>query len=123
MKMQIPVYETENFYIQAASRPFIDRTEGGHMYVCPKATGRDRTQLSPKLKLVIEYTKLTMVAGGGSEARYCQAWLITTTWETGAYSIHKARRSMCRFMVVPPRLPCKSMVMLSSCLTDIDWLL
>ncbi|HTE22306.1 MAG TPA: hypothetical protein VK674_04675 [Candidatus Limnocylindria bacterium] len=61
MKMQIPIYETENFYIQAASRPFIDRSEGGHIYVFPKAAVRDRTQLSPKL--AIEYMKLTMVAG------------------------------------------------------------
>ena len=30
MKTQIPIYETENFYIQAASRPFVDRAEGGH---------------------------------------------------------------------------------------------
>lgn len=61
MKMQIPIYETENFYIQAASRPFIDRAEGGHLYLFPKITLRDRTQLSPKL--AIEYTKLSMVIG------------------------------------------------------------
>ena len=61
MKMQIPIYETENFYIQAASHPFIDRTEGGHMYIFPKVAVRDRTQLSPKL--AIEYTKLSMVVG------------------------------------------------------------
>lgn len=61
MKMQIPVYETENFYIQAASRPFIDRAEGGHLYIFPKNPVRDRTQLSPEL--AIEYTKLSMVLG------------------------------------------------------------
>lgn len=61
MKMQIPIYETENFYIQAASRPFIDRDEGGHIYIFPKVPVRDRTQLSPKL--AIEYTKLSMVVG------------------------------------------------------------
>jgi diadenosine tetraphosphate (Ap4A) HIT family hydrolase len=61
MKTQIPIYETENFYIQAASRPFIDRTEGGHLYLFPKVTVRDRTQLSPKL--AIEYTKFSMVIG------------------------------------------------------------
>lgn len=59
--MQIPIYETEDFYIQAASRPFIDRTEGGHIYLFPKVAVRDRTQLSPKL--AIEYTKLSMVIG------------------------------------------------------------
>jgi len=59
--MNIPIYETENFEIQAAARPFIDRAEGGHLYIFPKAPVRDRTQLSPKL--AIEYTKLSMVAG------------------------------------------------------------
>lgn len=61
MKMQIPVYETENFYIQAATHPFIDRTEGGHLYIIPKFQVRDRTQLSSQL--AIEYTKLSMVVG------------------------------------------------------------
>jgi diadenosine tetraphosphate (Ap4A) HIT family hydrolase len=61
MKMQIPIYETENFYIQAASKPFIDRLEGGHVYIFPKITLRDRTQLSAKL--AIEYIKLSMIVG------------------------------------------------------------
>lgn len=43
MKMQIPIYETGNFYIQAATRPFVDRAEGEHMYVFPKVPIRDRT--------------------------------------------------------------------------------
>lgn len=59
--MQISVYKTDNFLIQAASRPFIDRTEGGHLYIFPKVPVRDRTQLSPKL--AIEYMKLSMVVG------------------------------------------------------------
>ncbi len=61
MKTQIPIYETENFYIQAASKPFIDRSEGGHIYIFPKNPVRNRTQLSPQL--AIEYTKLSMVVG------------------------------------------------------------
>ncbi|MEO5948877.1 MAG: hypothetical protein ABIP74_00555 [Candidatus Saccharimonas sp.] len=61
MKMQIPIYETTNFYIQAAERPFIDRSEGGHIYILPKVELKDRTQLSPKL--AIEYMKLSMVVG------------------------------------------------------------
>jgi len=61
MKMQIPIYETDDFYIQAANHPYVDRAEGGHLYVFPKVSVRDRTQLSPKL--AIEYMKLTMVAG------------------------------------------------------------
>ncbi|MGF7228504.1 MAG: hypothetical protein ACQR33_00780 [Candidatus Saccharibacteria bacterium] len=59
--MQIPVYETKNFFIQAASRPFIDRSEGGHMYIFPKNPVRDRTQLDANL--AIEYMKLSMVVG------------------------------------------------------------
>lgn len=61
MKMQIPLYETENFYIQAARRPFVDRAEGGHIYLFPKTKFRDRTQLPPHL--AIEYMKLSMVVG------------------------------------------------------------
>jgi len=61
MHTQIPIYETKNFYIQAAKRPFIDRAEGGHLYLFPKVDVRDRTKLSPSL--AIEYTKLSMVVG------------------------------------------------------------
>jgi len=61
MNAQIPIYETENFYIQAAKRPFIDRSEGGHLYLYPKVDLRDRTQLSPSL--AVEYMKLSMIAG------------------------------------------------------------
>jgi diadenosine tetraphosphate (Ap4A) HIT family hydrolase len=61
LKQQIPVYETANFYIQAASRPFIDRAEGGHLYIIPKAHFRDRTQLPAGL--AVEYMKLSMVVG------------------------------------------------------------
>lgn len=61
MKMQIPIYETSNFYLQAANRPFIDRDEGGHLYLFPKIEVSDRTKLSPEL--AIEYMKLSMIAG------------------------------------------------------------
>ena len=61
MKTQIPIYETDSFHIQAASRPFIDRSEGGHIYLFPKVDVRDRTKLSPSL--AIEYMKLSMVVG------------------------------------------------------------
>lgn len=55
------IYKTENFVIEAAARPFIDRAEGGHIYLKPQVAVKDRTQLSPKL--AIEYTKLSMVVG------------------------------------------------------------
>jgi diadenosine tetraphosphate (Ap4A) HIT family hydrolase len=55
------ICETENFLIQAASRPLIDRSEGGHLLIYPKVPVRDRTQLSPTL--AVEYTKLSMIVG------------------------------------------------------------
>lgn len=61
MHTQIPIYETKNFHIQAAKRPFIDRAEGGHLYIFPKVEVRDRTKLSAPL--AIEYMKLSMVVG------------------------------------------------------------
>lgn len=61
MKAQIPIYDTDNFFIQAAKRPFVDRTEGGHIYIFPKMPVQDRTQLSPGL--AVEYMKLSMVVG------------------------------------------------------------
>ncbi len=57
----IPIYGTAHFEVQAAARPFIDRSEGGHIYIFPKVPVRDRTQLSPDL--AIEYTKLSMIVG------------------------------------------------------------
>jgi len=57
----ITIYETDNFSVMAADIPFIDRSEGGHIYIFPKVRVRDRTLLSPKL--AIECTKLSMVAG------------------------------------------------------------
>lgn len=59
--MQIPIYKTDNFEICAARRPFIDRSEGGHIYIFPLVPVRDRTMLSGSL--AIEYTKLSMIVG------------------------------------------------------------
>ena len=59
--LNIPIYETDNFEICAAARPFIDRSEGGHIYIFPKVPVRDRTQLTPQL--AIEYMTLSMVVG------------------------------------------------------------
>jgi diadenosine tetraphosphate (Ap4A) HIT family hydrolase len=57
------IYETDNFLITSANRPkvYVDRSEGGHMYIKPKFQVRDRTELSPAQ--AIEYMKLSMVAG------------------------------------------------------------
>lgn len=59
--MKLLIYETENFEIKTADRPFIDREEGGHILIFPKIAVRDRTLLSPAL--AVEYMKLSMLAG------------------------------------------------------------
>lgn len=61
MSSNIPIYATNDFLIEAATRPFIDRDEGGHIYIFPKVPLRDRTQLSPAL--AVQYMKLSMVVG------------------------------------------------------------
>lgn len=55
------VYESENFTIETADRPFVSREEGGHIRIWPKVKVSDRTKLSPPL--AIEYMKLSMVLG------------------------------------------------------------
>lgn len=57
----IPIYETQNFEVGTAPHPFIDRSEGGHIYIFPKIPVRDRTKLTPSL--AIEYMKISMVVG------------------------------------------------------------
>lgn len=57
----ISIYDTANFHVSAAAWPFIDRAEGGHIFIFPRTPVRDRTQLSPEL--AIEYMKLSMIVG------------------------------------------------------------
>ncbi len=59
--MNIPIITLPNFEIQAAAAPFIDRSEGGHIYIFPIVAVRDRTLLLPAL--AIEYMKLSMIVG------------------------------------------------------------
>jgi diadenosine tetraphosphate (Ap4A) HIT family hydrolase len=55
------IYETDNFILETCERPFVDRSEGGHIRIWSKIKVRDRTQLSPQQ--AIEYMKLSMLAG------------------------------------------------------------
>lgn len=55
------IHETENFSVLAAEHPHIDRLDGGHVKIIPKARVRDRTELS--LELAVELMELTMVVG------------------------------------------------------------
>jgi diadenosine tetraphosphate (Ap4A) HIT family hydrolase len=59
------IFESENFIVEAADRPHVDRLDGGHIRILPKARVRDRTQLSPDLAK--ELMKLTMIAGEAME--------------------------------------------------------
>lgn len=55
------IYETENFIVEAFDRPFVTRTDGGHIKITPKVEVLDRTELSPEL--AIELMRLTMIIG------------------------------------------------------------
>lgn len=55
------IYETLNFILETREKPFIDRSEGGHIRIWSKLKVTDRTKLSPEK--AIEYMKLSMVAG------------------------------------------------------------
>lgn len=55
------IFESENFSIESADNPHVDRDDGGHIRIMPKVQVEDRTKLSPKL--AIELMKLTMVVG------------------------------------------------------------
>ena len=55
------IYETENFIVQSADKPHVDRDDGGHVVILPKARVLDRQHLSPKL--AIELMRLTVFVG------------------------------------------------------------
>ncbi len=55
------IYETENFLVQSAEAPLIDRNDGGHITIDPKFPVSTRQQLTSQQ--AIELIRLTMVAG------------------------------------------------------------
>lgn len=55
------IYETENFEITTHEKPFVCRTEGGHIKIVTKTGVEDRTKLTPKQ--AIELMRLTMLIG------------------------------------------------------------
>ncbi len=60
------IYETENFIVESHEKPFVSRTEGGHIRIKIKDESIiERTQLSPSQ--AIEYIRLTMVVGKAME--------------------------------------------------------
>ncbi len=60
------IYESKNFIVEAPTKPFVSREEGGHIRLRIKDVSiTDRTKLAPKI--AIEYMKLSMVVGEAME--------------------------------------------------------
>lgn len=60
------IYETKNFIVDAYEKPFVTRTDGGHIKIKVKDEDIfDRTKLSPEQ--AIELMRLTMVVGEAME--------------------------------------------------------
>jgi len=55
------VYETKNFEVVTHEKPFVSRTDGGHIKIVTKNGTEDRTKLKPKE--AIELMRLTMLVG------------------------------------------------------------
>jgi diadenosine tetraphosphate (Ap4A) HIT family hydrolase len=60
------IYETKNFIVESHEKPFISRTDGGHIRIRVKDDSiTDRTKLDPKT--AIELMRLTMLIGTAME--------------------------------------------------------
>lgn len=60
------IYETKNFIVESHEKPFVSRTDGGHIRIRVKDEGiTDRTKLDPKT--AIELMRLTMIVGEAME--------------------------------------------------------
>ena len=60
------IYQTENFIVESHEKPFVTRTDGGHIRIRIKDTTiSDRTQLTPIV--AIELIRLTMLVGRAME--------------------------------------------------------
>jgi len=60
------IYLTENFIVESHEKPFVSRTDGGHIRIRIKdASIPDRTHLTPAV--AIELMRLTMIVGEAME--------------------------------------------------------
>jgi len=60
------IYESENFIVESREKPFVSRTDGGHIRIKVKDRSiTDRTKLTPKQ--AIELMRLTMIVGHSLE--------------------------------------------------------
>ena len=56
------IFQTENFIVESHEKPFLPRTDGGHVRIKIKDESiTDRTKISPKV--AVELMRLTMVVG------------------------------------------------------------
>jgi diadenosine tetraphosphate (Ap4A) HIT family hydrolase len=56
------IYQTENFIVESHEKPFVSRTDGGHIRIRVKDESiTDRTKLEPAV--AIELIRITMVVG------------------------------------------------------------
>jgi len=56
------IYETKNFIVESHEKPFVSRTDGGHIRIRVKDTKIiDRVMLAPEM--AIELMRLTMIVG------------------------------------------------------------
>lgn len=62
VELNMQIYETKNFIVESHEKPFLPRTDGGHIRIRIKEESiTDRTKLSPEV--AIELVRLTMVVG------------------------------------------------------------
>jgi len=60
------IYETQNYIVESHEKPFVSRTDGGHIRIRIKDENiTDRTKLDPKA--AIELMRLTMIVGSALE--------------------------------------------------------
>lgn len=60
------IFETENFTVESADRPYVSREEGGHIRIIIKdRTITDRTKLEPAV--ATEFIRLSMIVGEAYE--------------------------------------------------------
>ncbi len=60
------IYESENFIVESHEKPFVSRTDGGHIRIKVKDNSiTDRTKITPKQ--AIELMRLTIVVGAALE--------------------------------------------------------
>lgn len=55
------IFESKHFLVRSAEPPLVDRTDGGHIIIDPKAAAPNRQSLTPPQ--AIELMRLTLVAG------------------------------------------------------------